>query len=233
SEYLQNGFRHLGVLFSQPFCQFFAAALEQAFFAATGLSPSAKVTLAGSKQHNDRPFYESGPVSRLNLVLWIMPEFTDNISFCWKSKTNRIVATTDESFDPADLIYWVEGLQPALYWKLVATEKKNHPFQSVKLPFALKVIEFGVDTNLIFDLKNTDLWPSLQSIISKVYEAYDEEGTRQYEKYGLPHSIRFTAPEAGRAMVRIDTGSAGTGIIKKILEAISAVPGIDCLTIDI
>ena len=67
------------------------------------MRPSTKVTLAGYKQYNETPIYEPGPVSKLNLVLWIMPEYNDDISFCWKSKTGAIIQTTDEEFDEEDL----------------------------------------------------------------------------------------------------------------------------------
>ena len=79
--------------------------------------------MAGYKQRNNLPIYQPGLVSKLNLVLWIMPEYNDNIRFCWKSKTGKIITPTDEHFDEEDLECWLEGLKPNEYWAEVAPEK--------------------------------------------------------------------------------------------------------------
>ena len=85
--------------------------------------------MAGYKQRNNLPIYQPGLVSKLNLVLWIMPEYNDNIRFCWKSKTDKIITPTDEHFDEEDLECWLEGLKPNKYWAEVATEKKRTYFK--------------------------------------------------------------------------------------------------------
>ena len=129
NDYLRNGYKRYGLYFSQHFCEYFSKSFAALFFKETGLRPSTKVTLAGYKQYNETPIYEPGPVSKLNLVLWIMPEYNDDISFCWKSKTGAMIQTTDEEFDEEDLVCWMEGLKPSEYWNQVATEKKHIPFR--------------------------------------------------------------------------------------------------------
>lgn len=233
NEHLRNGFKHLGVYFSEAFCDFFSTKLEQVFFAATGLRPSSKITLAGFKQENDRPFYEVGRVSRLNVVLWIMPDLKSNISFCWQSKSGKIVATTDEKVDVSDLEYWIEGLQPAVYWQKVATEKRHHPFHFAKLPFQLKVIDFGENTRLIFELEDPSVWQVIKSTVSKTVEEYENVALNDYENYGVPHSVKFREVGNGQKEVQIDTGSAGFRVIKTILEALKSISGIRRITIDI
>ncbi len=143
-----KAFHREGLIFSKKFCEYFSKNFTALFFKETGLRPSTKVTLAGYKQYNETPIYEPGPVSKLNLVLWIMPEYNDDISFCWKSKTGAIIQTTDEEFDEEDLVCWMEGLKPSEYWSQVATEKKAHPYQVAGLPYELKVFDYGTEMEL-------------------------------------------------------------------------------------
>ena len=128
------------VFFNQKFCVFLADVFEKIFVKETNIKPSSKVTIGNFKQNNERPMYEVGVVSKFNLVLWILPEFYDNISFCWKSKSGKIVYTYDEDFDENNLECWIENLKPALYWKEVATVKKNHPFDIKGLPYSIKSV---------------------------------------------------------------------------------------------
>lgn len=125
----RNSFNRYGLFFSQKFCEYFSENFTKLFYAKTGPRPSTKVTLAGYKQQNEVPIYQPGSVSKLNLVLWIMPEYNDNISFCWKSTTGKIVKPTDENFNEDNLECWMEGLKPIEYWKQVATEKKYIHFK--------------------------------------------------------------------------------------------------------
>lgn len=134
-----------GVYLSSQFCNYFSDNFERIFIKSTGIKPSTKVTLAGFKQHNECPMYEPGPISRLNVVVWIMPESYFNISFCWQSKSGKMVKTTDEVFDETDLECWLEGVDPVTLWKAVATEQKDHPFLIKNLPYSLKVLGFGTE----------------------------------------------------------------------------------------
>ena len=90
-EWGPKAFHLEGLIFSKYFCEFFSENFTKIFVNTTGLKPSSKVTLAGYKQRNELPIYQPGLVSKLNLVIWIMPEFNDNVSFCWKSKTGKII----------------------------------------------------------------------------------------------------------------------------------------------
>lgn len=217
NELLRNGFSRYGAFFSQQFCEFFAEKFEYCFTKETGIKPSAKVTIAGYKQANDLPFYQSAVVSKFNLVLWLMPEYNDNISFCWRSKSGKIIKPTDENFDEADLECWIEGLKPAEYWKQVATEKKNHPFQISNLPFSLKVFGFGVDTELRIITVNQALVYKMGEIIGKIINNYNDKSEAINRRNGVVHNFNIET-EPGLATARIDTGSAGIAIIKQILR---------------
>ena len=232
NEWLQNGFSRYDVYFSKKFCEFFSKKFEEEFFLVTGLMPSTKVALAGYKQDNDLPMYEPGLISKLNLVLWIMPEFNDNISFCWKSKSGQIVKTTDENFDEGDLECWFERLKPIVYWREVATEKKSHPFQIANLPYELQVFGFGVETILRIFFKDPLLINNVKATISTTIENYNQQSEADGRMLGLVHNHRFEE-EYSHLAVHIDTGSAGINITKKLLKALSKEPSITKVEVDI
>lgn len=226
----RNFFQQEGVFFSKKFCEFFAASFENIFLKETGLRPSTKVTLAGYKQQNDTPIYQPGSVSRLNLVLWIMPEYNDNISFCWRFKTGEIVKPTDENFNEEDLECWIEGLKPLEYWKQVATEKKEHPFQIANLPFELKVFAFAVEMELRIYAQND--YEKIKTIVGNTIQLYNETSEKNKRKNGVVHNYKFIEEESFLSL-RIDTGSAGIEIIKKILKVLAKTTDIKKVEVDI
>lgn len=231
NEWSRNGFSRYGLYFSQQFCEFFTLQFTRLFFNETGLKPSSKVTLAGYKQQN-QPIYEPGSVSKLNLVLWIMPEYNDDISFCWTSKTGKVIEPTHANFDEDDLECWMEGLKPSEYWKQVATEKKSHPFQISNLPYELKVFDFGVEMKLRIFQKNIGSLEDVKSSITKTIQIFNDNSEAANRKNGVVHNHNFRE-EADYLCTHIDTGSAGVEIIKKILKDLSKFNNIDKIEVDL
>jgi hypothetical protein len=70
------------VPFSQKFCKFFSEMFEELFVKTTGIKPSMKVNITKPNRDDSPQLYEPGLVSKLNPVLWIMPDYYDDISFC-------------------------------------------------------------------------------------------------------------------------------------------------------
>ncbi len=232
NEWSRNFFQQEGVFFSLKFCEYFSNYFENIFYKKTGLKPSSKVTIAGYKQPNNSPFYQSDSVSKLNLILWIMPEYNDNISFCWKSKTGKIIKPTDENFDEADLECWIEGLKPTEYWKEVATEKKDHPFKIGKIPYKLKMFGFGTDTVLRIYPNDKIEFDLFKAKISETINEYNEASEKNNRDKGVVHNVKFEK-ENELLNVFIDTGSAGIEIIKKILKALTKFKSINRIEVDI
>lgn len=219
-----------GLIFSQQFCEYFSKNFEALFVKATGMKPSSKVTIAGYKQPNDLPFFQPGSVSKLNLVLWIMPEYNDNISFCWKSKAGLIIKPTDENFNEENLECWIEGLKPQEYWNEVATEKNEHPFQIARLPYSLKVFAFGVETELrIYFLDDIN---DIERLVVNTIQDFNDLSEQNDRKNGVVHNFSFSK-ENEFLRIRIDTGSAGIEIIKKILKSLTKVDEIKSIEVDI
>ena len=226
----RNSFNRYGLLFSQKFCEYFSENFTKLFYAETGLRPSTKVTLAGYKQQNEVPIYQPGSVSKLNLVLWIMPEYNDNISFCWKSTTGEIVKPTDENFNEDNLECWMEGLKPIEYWEQVATEKKVHPFQIANLTFELNVFDFGVQMELRIHADSDH--EEIKISIANTIQAYNDSSEINNRKNGVVHHYKFHEQKS-LLYLQIDTGSAGIEIIKKILKSLATINAIKRVEVDI
>jgi hypothetical protein len=221
-----------GVYFSVKFCLFFSNNFESYFFENTGIKPSSKVQLGGFKQNNSIPMYQVGQISKLNLVLWIMPEFMDDISFCWKSKTGNTIHTHDEDFDENDLQCWIENLNPGLYWKEVSSEKNNHPFIIKNLPYKLNVYGFGVHMVLQIFLSNENIANEIITKLSMVIEKHNIDSEFKNRKNGVVHNA---SAEVHNNIInlKIDVGSAGVIFIKKLLGILVKYPQVTEVSIDV
>lgn len=228
---MQKIWNQYGVFFSNKFCKFFSDSLELLFINKTGIKPSHKVTIAGFKQHNDIPMYIKGEISKLNLVLWNMPDFLHNLSFCWKSISGKIVSTDDEAFDAKDMECWLEGLQPALYWQQTATEKRSHPFTLKNLPFPVRVLGFDTYTSLTIQFRDATDTNQISKRIAAAIEKYNTESEGKQRANGVIHNFSSRLFEK-KIEYRIDTGSAGILAINKIVAALKNVNGIEEMIID-
>ncbi|MDZ4795755.1 MAG: hypothetical protein SGI83_15860 [Bacteroidota bacterium] len=221
-----------GVFFSPHFCNYFNTNLKEIFYNATGLKASSKVTIGGFKQHNEVPMYQPGQVSRLNIVLWIMPQYTDNLSFCWKSKSGKIIQTTDEDFDESDLECWVEGIKAVEYWKEAATEKKSYPFQVKNLPYPVKVLGFGVHMGLTITLSNVANASTIILQLAEEIEKYNNKSGKKDGKDGYVHNSSASVEE-NKIDFRIDVGSASLDIIKNLLKALAKFSEVEEVVVDL
>ncbi len=221
-----------GVFFSPQFCNYFNTNLKSLFFNATGIKASSKVTIGGFKQHNEIPMYQPGQVSRINIVLWIMPEYMDNLSFCWQSKSGKIINPSDEGFDESNLECWIEGIKPSLYWKEVATEKKNHPFQIKNLSYPLKVYGFGTHMWLYIKLLDEKNASRIIQDLAEEIEKYNDKSQQQGNKFGVAHNSSASV-EGKKIKFWIDVGSAGVVLIKNLLKSLTKFPEVEDVVIDL
>lgn len=227
-EMYRNGF---GIIFSEKFCRFFAASYYRLYLSEMGVKPGYKAGIGGFKQQNDTPFYQKGEISKLNMVLWVQPDHYHNFSFCWRSGSGKIIETTDEVFDEADIECWLEGLQPALIWEQTSTEKKSHPFISKNLPFTLKVFGFGINTGLTINLGPAGNAELVAKKVGDTIEKYNDDSERKNRKDGVIHNYSMEVAD-NKVEFRIDTGSAGVKGINKILTALKKVEGVEEVIID-
>jgi hypothetical protein len=232
-----NGFSFIEnqkpVPFSKQFCEFFSEKFEECFVLGTGIKPSSKVGITKPNRFDSPQLYEVGIISKLNPVLWIMPDYYFDISFCWQSKSEKIVQPWDEDFDISDLNYWMEGLKPTEYWKILQTEKKYHPFKVGKLPYELKVFEFGVDTKLVISLSGVNNAETIKECISDTINNYNEASLKNNRANGIAHNCRIEQNNNMDIIAYIDTGSAGIEITKAILKALKTFNEITLVSIDL
>ena len=228
-----NSFKNqIEVPFSKTFCEFFSQNFEDLFVEATGIKPSMKVGITIPNRDDSPLLYEQGIISKLNPVLWIQPDYYDDISFCWKSKTGNIVKPWDEHFDESDLDCWLENLKPSEYWNAVATEKKSHPFQLANLPFQLVVYDFGIEMELRLFLDAGTNAEAIKLTITETIANYNDISEANERKNGVVHNHSFSQ-ENTVLTLRIDTGSATIAIIKTLLKAIKKHGGIGLVEVDI
>lgn len=220
-----------GVSFSKLFCNFFSEKFEECFVNETGLKPSLKVNITRPNRDNSPEIYERGKISKLNPVLWIMPKYYDDISFCWRSKSCNIVQPWDEVFDVNDMEYWMENLKPKEYWAYIGAGKEKHPFSGITLPFELKVFDFGTEMNVrIFTtLQNFEF---LSSALNNAIAAFNDKSESLGRKDGVVHNWSWQEEE-NYLNLRIDTGSSGINALKKILLALKKNVGIKKVEFDL
>ncbi|HET8963552.1 MAG TPA: hypothetical protein VFM99_06630 [Chitinophagales bacterium] len=77
--------------------------------------------------------------------------------------------------------------------------------------------------------KNSD---EIKTGISKIIEAYNEASEANRRKDGVVHNYSFIEHEDFLCM-RIDTGSAGIEIIRKLIKGLSKYSGVQKVEVDI
>lgn len=221
-----------GVYFSNKFCCYFADYVERTMLTECNLKPSYKVSLSAFKQENDKPMYESGPVSVLNIAISILPMFTDDLRFCWKSKTGKIIKITDEDFDEEDLECWIEGLKPKLYWEQAYSKKADHPFIIKNLPYELDVVDYGIEMSVAIYLNNADNAKSLATAVGDLIDNYNNKSLLKDREDGIVHNASYDIQDS-IINYRIDLGSAGLGFIKKVLRLLTKYKEVEKVVLDL
>ncbi len=216
--------------FSKKFCEFTSSKIEE-IFGQVGIKPSFKIGMSVGKQDNDRPMYISGQVSKLHFLFAILPRYEDNVSFCWRSKSGKIIKTTDEDFDETDLEYWMEGLKPQEYWKQIGGEKKEHPFKTDKLPFPVKVIDFNL--NMHFNIHLSDIHSSqkITDALIETIDNYNKKSELKNRKDGVIHNM-YPHTENEMLVCRLDLGSAGVKAVNQLLKVLGKFPEIKEIVLD-
>jgi hypothetical protein len=232
TEELKKIWNKYDVYFSEQFCNYFSRSIKEILYREAALKPSHKVSLSLFKQHNDKPMYEIGLVSRINTAVSILPEFIGNISFCWKSKSGLIVHTYDEEFEETDLECWIEGLQPKLYWEQLTTVKIDHPLKLKNLPYELNVFGIAMHMGLIINLTDTTNAAEIIKQLAEEVEKHNKKSEIKERAYGVVHNC-FGELKGNEVLFRIDVGSAGVVFVKKLLRLLAKFPEVREVTVDI
>ncbi|MBK9958058.1 MAG: hypothetical protein IPP11_05615 [Chitinophagaceae bacterium] len=98
------------------------------------------------------------------------------------------------------------------------------------MPFELKVFGFGVDT--VLRIHFTGNKEEIEQVISETIEAYNEKSEALNRKNGVVHNCRIFYEEP-ILTASVDTGSAGTRIIKQILKTFKKLKGIKKVEVDL
>jgi hypothetical protein len=220
------------VYLSLKFCNWISTHFTELMQKEAGLTPSSKVNLAWGNYLHKVPMYEAGTISKLNVELIILPMwFRDAISFCWRSKSGKIVHTYDEDFDEADLECWMEGLKPQLYLEQVSKVSTDHPMKVKDLPYEFVVYGFGTHMQLAITLSNEDSSPVAEALSAEI-EKHNEKSEAKGRAMGVIHNHYFEK-EGNQLVLRIDIGSAGVAFIKKLLNKLATFPQVKKVVADV
>lgn len=221
-----------GVYFSTKFCNYFANNVEKIMQNECNLKASTKISLSLFKQENEKPMYEVGSISKLNIAISILPYFTDDLEFCWKSKDGTIIKTSDEDFDEDNLISWINGLKPKLYWEEAFSKKIEHPFLLKNLGYDLQVYDYGTHMSIKIELKEMSNLKTIVNSVINLIELHNENSLKKDRKSGVIHNSSYEV-EDNIIDYRIDLGSAGIGFLKKILKQLSKFSNIKKVIFDL
>lgn len=232
SEIFMNIWKEYGVVFSQKFCAYFADNVDRIMLIECNLKASSKIGLSLFKQNNDKPMYEPGIISKLNIAISILPEFRDNIRFCWKSKSGKVITIINDEFEINDLECWIEGLKPKLYWEQAYSKKIAHPFLINNLPYELEVYDYGTDMSIFIQLSDIENISSIAEAITNSIENYNKKSSANNRANGVIHNSSYEFI-GDTIHYRIDSGSAGIGFIKVILRLLAKFSTVKKVALDL
>ena len=222
-EWSRNAFREYGLVFSHSFCQFYLKKITEIMLSQAKLRPSSKVSLSAFFHEwvwPKRSMYEPGDISRINTEISILPAFQDPISFCWRSKSGKLVKPTDETIDESDLECWIEGLKPKRYWDYLNQQHNDYPFKVKNLPFPVVVKSFDTHCTLQILLNNSSTAIEIANALSHAIEKHNLASEKKLRADGVVHNARQEI--AGNQLdFHIDLGSAGPVFIKKLFKALA------------
>ncbi|MFC4263887.1 hypothetical protein ACFOWM_13415 [Ferruginibacter yonginensis] len=219
------------VYFSEQFCNYFSDNVERIFLLQANIKPSNKIGLSVFKPYEIEKMYEIGEVSKIHTAISILPEYIGNITFCWKSKSGRIIKTTDEDFDEADLECWIEGLNASEYWAYIGGEKNSHPFTKMKLPYVLKVYNLYIQMCIKICCNTTNYHERITNALSTAIEKFNLKSDALNGEIGYPHNANASI-NGTTVNYNIDLGSAGLPLLKKLLKVLAKFDDVTEVSLD-
>jgi len=230
-------FEELGLTLSESFCAYNVRMVSNIVQTEASLKPSSRVSLSLMRYTHEwdwpgRSMYEPGEVSRINTALSILPGLHDPISFCWRSKSGKLVKPTDESFDEADLECWIEGLKPKLYWDYLNQVHNDYPFKVKNLPFPVVVTSFDTHCVLQIALRNPAVSEDIVLALSNTIEKHNLASEKKDRANGVVHNS-WAEMDENLLCFHIDLGSAGPVFIKKLLRTLAKFEAVKKVTVSI
>jgi hypothetical protein len=150
----------------------------------------------------------------------------------WRSKSGRIYDIADEDIACDDVEFWIEGLEPDLYYKQL--------YPGDKLPFKLKDLTYELVVNrlsLYASLEMT-LKPGAQSDaefikdqVSHFIADFNLASEKKNLKYGAIHTAKGYIEDI-KIVFELDLGTVGPGFYQKILKFLSRLNYFDKVEIN-
>ncbi len=145
------------------------------------------------------------------------------ITVAWQSRSGKIYKTDDEEIDEKDIVFFLDRLDAALYYKQLYP-KATLPFNLKNLSYELVVERLNIDFTLLLTLKeNADFnIASFTEVFSSMIEKLNIASEKKDYKNGVVHNITKIEQQGDSVEICIDMGSASFYILKKILTFLSS-----------
>ena len=191
--------------------------LTDIFIKKTGISSFRHVVVILTSNTVDFPFFViSEVVSKFPAFVCVIADCSP-IEIYWKSKSGRIYKIDDKEIDCNDIEFWMEGLNPLLYNKLLYP-KDTLPFKLKNIGYELVVTRILMDCTLEMELKEPLDDPSSQfSLMYDFINNFNNLSLKKQEKYGFVHNSNGFMDENGKMVLVINMGTAGFYFFKKLL----------------
>jgi len=216
NEYVQKEF---GFKFSRRFLEIAEIQLPHFFEVFTGLKVNKHISMSSFKS---KVFVnEVTGVSAIAATIYINHNWNP-ITVAWQSRSGKIYKTDDEEIDEKDIVFFLDRLDAALYYKQLYP-KATLPFNLKNLNYELIVERLNIDFTLLLTLKeNADFnIASFTEIFSSMIEKLNIASEKKDYKNGVVHNITKIEQQGNSVEICIDMGSASFYFLKKILIYLS------------
>jgi hypothetical protein len=167
--------------------------------------------------------HEKGPTSKLAVTFYNNHNW-NNAYMLWRSRSGRVYEVGDAAIDCADIEFWLEGIDAALYQRQMYP-KDPLPFKLKNLGYELLVERVNIDCTVTGTLcpeaidRATEICGQLGDFIDTFNRASEAKGRKE----GVVHNYYAALQSPNCIELKMDLGSAGASFIKKLLQWMSGL----------
>ena len=237
-EYFMARSQLLPVRFSEQFVSVAGRRLWENFVKQTGIDDVKRVFISFPNNYADSDLrffdYSKGAVSEIAWALTFY-DFKHPIKFYWQSKSGKIYVPEDTEIDEEDITFWFEDLDPLEIHQLVYPNQPI-PFKLKNLTYELSIKSLNVDLEMIIRLNqsNAEKIQLIKNLVLDFIDQWNQKSEKDEEDklgMGLVHNSKIVDETSEIIHFGFDMGSADIDILKKLLQKLNKVGGIEKIEI--
>ena len=216
---------YLSIPFSEKFYDFLDNRMVSLVKKGIGLSPSPQFTVASISTQDGIEMYEPAEISRLRFFIGIASVARHPITFCWKSKSEKIVSIDETDFNEENLECWLEGLTPEKYYEdLALYTNKKAPFKISKLPFELEIRDYAYSMHVYINLNSVERVDEINLDLDRIIQMHNnntdarDRGLAKGAPLQELHNWKITIEADDRIMIYLD--AASPEILKTLVKGL-------------